>query len=113
MSCEKTKTHLFDLINSPETVEELIQVSCTVETVLKHTEGLWQEARYCYKAKEIAERLVARFDEILNQDDIHHKTAARVKIRKYFIQELVQRYHELQQERFSNPNWWKEQQVEV
>ena len=91
------KDHLLGLINGANTPAELMVVAETITTILTHTEGLWQEAEYCYKASEIAQRLVTELASH-EVDGIHHKTAEKLRYHRLALAKLSDRYHTLQQQ---------------
>ena len=54
------KDQLLKRIDSTHGVDDTLRICQAVATILEHTEGLWQELAYCYKAREIAERCTAK-----------------------------------------------------
>jgi hypothetical protein len=102
MSAINTKDHLLKLINDNcDDVHRFVEMSKTIDCVLTHTKGLWQEASYCYKAKEIAERMVnetRRFQQEAN----HHNTHKMLDTVYVRFCRLVDEYHALQQQQLSD-----------
>ena len=89
------KDHLLGLINEANDVHELVAVCATITTVLTHTEGLWIEAMYCYKAKEIAARCVSELRCSMDWVQ-HHKTLEMIARHIDALRMLEERYHKLQ-----------------
>lgn len=99
--CVKTKDHLLDLIRQGETDGEIIANCETVLTVLEHTTGLWRDTHYCYKASEIAQRII---DRLKTLDQTHHARQRRLEPMYAWAHRLIARYNNLQLERFRVPN---------
>ena len=89
------KDHLLGLINGANNANELMVVAETITTILTHTEGLWLEAEYCYKASEIAQRLVTELASY-EVDGLHHKTEDKIRTHRLIVAKLAERYHSLQ-----------------
>lgn len=89
------KDHLLGLINGANNHNELMAVAETITVILTHTEGLWMEAEYCYKASEIAQRLVTELASY-EVDDLHHKTVEKLRYHRLALAKLADRYHKLQ-----------------
>ena len=89
------KDHLLGLINEANDVHELVAVCATITTVLTHTEGLWMEATYCYKAKEIAARCVSEL-HCYETTCQRHKTHEMITRHIDALRTLEERYHKLQ-----------------
>ena len=95
MSAVDTKDHLLSLINvaaSADNPGDLIDVlEKTLKPILFHTEGFWIEARYCYKAAEIADRCCTALDQYLT-DGIHHARGKRLEAYKETFRMIGDRY---------------------
>lgn len=104
MSALATKDHLLQLINGATNAQELMVVAETVTTVLVHTEGLWLELGYCYKASEIAQRLVTELASH-EVDGVHHKTAEKLRTHRLTLARLAERYHTLQQQQYTEQQY--------
>jgi hypothetical protein len=97
------KDHLLGLINGANNAFELMVVSEMITVILTHTEGLWQEAEYCYKASEIAQRIVTELASY-EVDGVHHKTAEKIRYHRLHLVKLAERYHVLQQQQMNSVN---------
>jgi len=97
MSAVACKDHLLQLINGANDHNELMAVAETITTILTHTEGFWIELGYCYKASEIAQRLVTELASY-EVDGLHHKTAEKLRASRFYLSKLADRYHKLQHE---------------
>ncbi len=93
MSAIQTNLHLRSLINNVETVDELYEV-CEeiIAPVLNHTEGMWIELKYCYKAVEIANLCIDSLNHWLNTCQ-HHKTILKLSQIKAKMQTISNRYY--------------------
>jgi hypothetical protein len=100
MSAVRTKDHLLNLINSAGNAQELMIVAETIRTILENTEGLWIEANYCYKASEIAQRLVTELSSC-EFDANHWKTAKKLQEHRVSLSKLADYYNKLQQQRMN------------
>jgi hypothetical protein len=89
------KNHLLDLINNANNASELMAVADTITMILTHTEGLWLEADYCYKASEIAQRLVMELASY-EVEGLHHATEKKLRTHRLILAKLADRYHKLQ-----------------
>ncbi len=101
MSCVHTKDHLYEILNAANDVHETCTVADTICTILKHTEGLWLEARYCYKAKEIAGRVKETLERFIGTCQ-HHKTHEMLAVRRDTARRLEEHYHKLQQQQMTH-----------
>jgi len=90
-----TKDHLFGLLNETNEQTPMIANVETVLTVLMHTEGLWQECTYCYKAMELAQVCDAKLRTV---ETTNHKRAARIERLQRLAWALSDKYFQLQQE---------------
>lgn len=89
------KDHLLRLINEASNAHELIVVAETITVVLTHTEGLWLEAGYCYKASEIAQRLVTELASY-EVEGLHYKAEECLRNHRLKLAKIANRYHTLQ-----------------
>lgn len=89
------KNHLLSIINGANGPAELMVAAETITVILTHTEGLWMEAKYAYKASEIAQRLVTELASY-EVDGIHHKTAEKLRYHRLTLALLADRYQKLQ-----------------
>ena len=91
-----TKDHLLHLINDAPSATDLIDVlEKILKPILFHTEGFWIEARYCYKAAEIADRCCTALDQYLT-DGVHHARGKRLEAYKETFRRIGDRYRLLQ-----------------
>jgi len=97
MTAVDTKNNLLALLNSASDVHELMTASETILIVLEHTEGLWYDAKYCYKASEIAEECRKRLDAYTTTCQ-HYKTHEKIARMRDKMRLLADRYHILQRE---------------
>lgn len=97
MSAVSVKDHLYDLLNSAANVQEAITVTENVILpVLENTEGFWQEATYCYKAAEIANRIGRELG--WHDCEVHWRTAQKIALVRERLARIEARYHFLQAE---------------
>lgn len=89
------RDRLYKLVDDASDVDALLAGCDTIITVLENTEGLWQHARYCYKAKEVAERAWRAVDEYCGTCQ-HHMTHQKLNRYRLTLSGLAQRYHVLQ-----------------
>ena len=94
------KDHLLRLINEANNAQELMVVAETITTILTHTEGLWLEAEYCYKASEIAQRLVTELASY-EVEGIHYKTEEKLRTHRLILAKMADRYHSLQHQQMN------------
>ena len=104
MYCEKTKDRLLMMLNcatdplecSPlDNMASLCGVCEIVATVLTHTEGLWLEAGYAYKAVEIAAAAIRHLDDYLTDENRHHASKRKLEAIKTKLRRLEARYYKL------------------
>ena len=88
MNAVQTKDHLIEMIDAAITKSEIVVMTNTILTILEHTEGFWKELNYCYKAKEIAERLDYKLMYLCDDAEKH-----RLRMR---VIKQVAKYHDLQ-----------------
>jgi hypothetical protein len=93
------KDHLLSLINDADDIHKLVEVSQVITTILTHTEGLWLEAGYCYKASEIATRCANELASYCGAC-MHHKTHEMVDKHRSALRSIAERYYQLQQQSF-------------
>ena len=106
MYCEKTKDHLIGLLNGAESEEQttlanmasLCEVCDTIIVVLTHTEGLWLECEYAYKAAEIACRAGKQVDAYLTDENTHHASKRKLEAVKMKLRLIEERYFRLNHE---------------
>lgn len=96
MSCVATKDHLLALINAAVDREAFVDlVKTVIIPIFTHTEGLWIEATYCYKASEILHRCVEQFNTYKTSCG-HHLTLQMLDGLRLECVKLEERYHRLQ-----------------
>lgn len=92
MSAIATKDHLLSLLNGANDIHELVSACEKITIVLANTLGFWQELRYCYKGKEIAERCVDELNHYMMTCQ-HHKTLGMLAGHRDTLRALAELYH--------------------